>query len=54
MLHRHLLYTELFPVAEGEAIISKGTEHNGRVHHILLEAQEPYIEPLEPHQLSVL
>lgn len=54
MLHRHLLYTQLFPVAKGKAIISKGTEHDGRVHDILLKAQEPYIEPLEPHQLSVL
>lgn len=54
MLHRHLLYTQLFPVAEGEAVISKGTEHNGRVHDILLKAQEPYIEPLKPHQLCIL
>lgn len=54
MLHRHLLYTQLFPVAEGEAVISKGTQHNGRVHDILLKAQEPYIEALEPHQLRIL
>lgn len=48
------LDSQLLAVAEGEAVIGERAQHDGRVHHILLEAQQPHIESLKPHQHSIL
>lgn len=50
----HLLDSQLLAVTEGEAIIGERAQHDGRVHHILLKAQEPHVQSLKPHQHSVL
>lgn len=41
-------------MAEGEAIIGKCTENDGGVDNILFKAQQSHIEPLKPHQMSIL
>ncbi len=41
-------------MAEGEAIVGKCTEDNGWVDDILLKSQQPHIETLKPHQVSIL
>lgn len=50
----HSLNSQLLAVTKGEAIISERAQHNGRVHHVFLKAQEPHIQSLKPHQHSVL
>lgn len=41
-------------MAEGEAIIGKCTKDDGGVDNILFKGQQPHIEPLKPHQMSIL
>lgn len=41
-------------VTEGETVIGEGAEHDGGVHHVLLEAQEPHVQTLEPHEHRIL
>lgn len=48
------LDAQLLAVAEGEAVVGQGAQHDGRVHHILLKAEEPHIQSFEPHQNCVL
>lgn len=50
----HSLNSQLFAVTKGKAIVSECTQHDGRVHQVLLKAQEPHVESLKPHQHSVL
>lgn len=50
----HSLDSQLLAVTEGEAVISECAQHDGGVHHVLLEAQEPHVQALKPHQHSVL
>lgn len=50
----HLLDSQLLAVAECKAVISERAQHDGRVHHVFLEAQQANVEPLEPHQHCIL
>lgn len=50
----HSLNPQLLAVAQGEAVISERAQHHRRVNHVLLEAQEPNVQPLKPHQHGVL
>lgn len=50
----HSLDSQLLAVTEGEAIIGESAEHDGGVHHVLLEAQEPHVQTLEPHEHSIV
>lgn len=53
-LRPHSLDPQLLAVAEGEAVIGERAQHDGGVHHVLLEAQEPHVQSLEPHENGVL
>lgn len=48
------LDSQLLPVTEGEAIVSERAQDDGGVDHVLLEAQEPHIQSLKPHQHGIL
>ena len=50
----HSLDPQLLAVAEGEAVIGERAQHDGGVHHVLLEAQETHVQSLEPHENGVL
>lgn len=41
-------------MAEGEAVVGQGAEHDGRVDDVLLKTQKARVEALEPHQLGVV
>lgn len=53
-LAAHSLDSQLLAVTEGEAVVGERAQHDGGVHHVLLEAQEPHVQPLKPHQHGVL
>ena len=41
-------------MTEGETVVSECAQYDGGVHHVLLKAQEPHVQSLEPHQYSIL
>lgn len=54
MLHVHSLDSQLLAVTESKAVVSERAQYDGRVHYVLLKAQESNIQTLKPHQHSIL